>query len=96
MLTRHDILGRLAENRAELHRLGARRLGLFGSFARAEGRTDSDVDLLVDLDHHGFDRYMDLKLFLEDLLGRRVDLVLSDRIKPALREHILSDVIDAA
>lgn len=39
---------------------------------------------------------MDLKLFLEGPLGRRVDLVLSDRIKPALRERILGDVIDAA
>jgi len=54
------------------------------------------VDLLVDLDHHSFDRYMDLKLYLEDLLGRRVDLVLSDRLKPALRESILGGVIDAA
>lgn len=96
MLSRDEILRRLTQNRAELRRLGARRLGLFGSFARGEARADSDVDLLVDLDHHGFDRYMDLKLFLEDLLGRRVDLVLSDRIKPALRERILGDVIDAA
>ncbi|MEQ1893836.1 MAG: nucleotidyltransferase family protein [Planctomycetota bacterium] len=96
MLTRDIILRLLAERRSELRELGARRLGLFGSFARDEGREDSDVDLLVDLDHHGFDRYMDLKLFLEDLLGRRVDLVLSDRIKPALRERILASVIDAA
>jgi len=93
---RDEILQKLGQNRSELRRLGALRLGLFGSFARGEARADSDVDLLVDLDHHGFDRYMDLKLFLEDLLGRRVDLVLSDRIKPALRERILGDVIDAA
>ncbi len=96
MLTREDILRLLAEHRAELMRLGARRLGLFGSFARGGARADSDVDLLVDLDRHSFDRYMDLKLYLEDLLGRRIDLVLSDRLKPALRERILSDVIDAA
>ncbi|MEO6709265.1 MAG: nucleotidyltransferase family protein [Planctomycetota bacterium] len=96
MTTRDDILQTLATHRDELSRLGARRLGLFGSFARNEARTDSDVDLLVDLDRHSFDRYMDLKLFLEDLLGRRVDLVLSDHIKPALREHILRGVIDAA
>ena len=69
---------------------------MFGSFARGEAKQDSDVDLLVDLDRHTFDRYMDLKLYLEDLLGRRVDLVLSDRIKPALRESILRGVIDAA
>lgn len=96
MLTRDEILRRLALHRADLRRMGARRLGLFGSFARDEARPDSDVDVLVDLDEHGFDRYMDLKLFLEDLLGRRVDLVLIDRIKPALRERILGDVIDAA
>ncbi len=96
MITRDEILRRLSANRVELQHLGARRLGLFGSFARAEAHADSDVDLLVDLDRHGFDRYMDLKFFLEDLLGRRVDLVLSDRIKPALRERILRSVIDAA
>ena len=96
MLTREEILRLLAENRAALARLGARRLGLFGSFARNEARADSDVDILVDLDRHEFDRYMDLKLYLEDLFGWRVDLVLSDRLKPALREQILSGVIDAA
>lgn len=96
MLTRDDILRILSAKKDELARLGARRLGLFGSFARDEARPDSDVDLLVDLDLHSFDRYMDLKLYLEDLLGRRIDLVLSDRIKPALRERILGSVIDAA
>jgi uncharacterized protein len=69
----------LREHRAELQRLGARRLGLFGSFARGEARPDSDVDLLVELDRRTFDRYMDLKLRLEQLLGRPVDLVLADR-----------------
>jgi hypothetical protein len=96
MLTRDDILRTLSANKDELARLGARRLGLFGSFARNEAGPDSDVDLLVELDRHSFDRYMDLKLYLEDLLGRRVDLVLSDRLKPALRESILGGVIDAA
>ena len=96
MQTREDVLRVLAEHRDELAQRGARRLGLFGSFAREEARPDSDVDLLVDLDRHTFDRFMDLKLYLEDILGRRVDLVLFDRIKPALRERILRGVIDAA
>ncbi len=91
-----DILRLLREQRHELARLGALRLGLFGSFARGDGGPESDVDLLVELDQRTFDRYMDLKFYLEDLLGRRVDLVLADRIKPALRDRILSEVIDAA
>lgn len=96
MITSGEILRVLAANRSEIARLGARRLGLFGSFARGEAGEDSDVDLLVDLDRHEFDRYMDLKIYLEDLLGRRVDLVLADRLKPTLRERILREVIDAA
>jgi predicted nucleotidyltransferase len=95
-LTRESILRILKEQRSELAQRGARRLGLCGSFARGAPRGDSDVDLLVELDRHTFDRTMDLKLCLEDRLGRRVDLVLSDRVKPALREHILDGRIDAA
>lgn len=95
-MTSDDILRVLREHRAELQGMGARRLGLFGSFVRGEERPDSDVDLLVELDRRTFDRYMDLKLRLEQLLGRPVDLVLADRLKPTLRDRILSTVIDAA
>jgi predicted nucleotidyltransferase len=69
---------------------------LFGSFARDEARPDSDVDLVVDLDRITFDRFMDLKLRLEDLLHRRVDLVLRDSLKPRIREQILRECIRAA
>jgi hypothetical protein len=91
-----DVLQTLREHRDEIRALGARRLGLFGSTARGEANAASDVDLLVELDRRTFDRYMDLKLYLEDLLGRRVDLVLADHLKPRLRDQILSETIDAA
>lgn len=96
MLDRQAILGRLATNADKLHALGARSVSLFGSFARDEAGSESDVDLLVDLDQHTFDRYMDLKIWLEDLLGRCVDLVLIDGLKPRVREKILSEAIRAA
>jgi predicted nucleotidyltransferase len=96
MLTRQDVLDVLAAHADELHALGVRWLGLFGSFARDEARDDSDVDLVVDLDQHTFDRFMNLKLRLEDLLGRRVDLVLDDSLKPRVRDRILREVIRAA
>ena len=96
MSDRQTILDRLAACADELHALGARSVALFGSFARDEARPDSDVDLLVDLDEHTFDRYMDLKLRLEDLLGRSVDLVLVDGLKPRVRDKILSEAIRAA
>ena len=86
----------LRAHRAALAELGVLKLGVFGSYARGEARPDSDVDVLVELDEHTFDRYMDLKLYLEDLLGKRVDLVLADRIKARLRDRILSEVVYAA
>jgi len=96
MLDRQAVLDRLSTSSRELHDLGARTLALFGSFARDEATAESDVDLLVDLDRHTFDRYMDLKLRLEDLLGRRVDLVLVETLKPRVREQILREAIRAA
>lgn len=89
--TRETILGRLAENREALRRLGVRRLGLFGSAAR--GDEARDLDFLLELDVKTFDAYMDVKLFLEDLFGRPVDLVLADALKPALREGILRETV---
>lgn len=96
MMDRQAVLDRLSASAEELHGLGARSLALFGSFAREEARDESDVDLLVDLDRHTFDRYMDLKIRLEDLLGRRVDLVLIENLKPRIRDQILSEAIRAA
>jgi len=96
MIPATEILSVLREHRSRLSELGAVRIGVFGSVARGDASPESDVDVLVELDESTFDRYMDLKLYLEDLLGRRVDLVQADRIKPALRDQILSEVIDAA
>jgi hypothetical protein len=96
VLTREAILRTLADNRDALRSLGVRRLGLFGSFARDTAGPDSDLDFVVELERKTFDSYMDLKLLLEDLFGRRVDLVLEDGIKSDLREQILADMIDAA
>ena len=84
----------LQRHRAELKRLGVKSLALFGSLARGEGGELSDVDFVVSLERKSFDDYMDLKLLLEDLFGRTVDLVLESTIKPRLRDAILSEAVD--
>ena len=77
-------------------RFGVKSLGLFGSIARGEASPRSDVDILVEFDAPSFDHYMDLKFYLEERLGRPVDLVLKGSLKPALRERILREVRDVA
>ena len=94
-MDREEILNTIEANKEILKKIGVRRLGLFGSHARGESKTTSDLDFIVELEHETFDAYMDLKEFLEELFGCRVDLVLMDAIKPRLRESILGEAIYA-
>ncbi len=76
---------------------GIAKIGVFGSFARGEGKEDSDVDILVEFKDgfKTFDNYMDLKFFLEDIFYRGVDLVTLKALKPQLKEYILQEAIYA-
>jgi predicted nucleotidyltransferase len=94
-LTEQKILSLLKANEAHIKGLGVRSLGLFGSFAHGDDTEKSDLDLVVEFEKKTFDAYMDLKLFLEDLFGRSVDLVLADAVKPRLRGPILEDAVHA-
>jgi predicted nucleotidyltransferase len=90
-----EILKKLKAHRRAIKAYGVRSLGLFGSYARGEQRRRSDLDFVVEFERKSFDAYMDLKAYLEDLFERRVELVISDRIKPRLRETILREAVHA-
>lgn len=86
----------LREAAPEIRRkFGVREIGIFGSTAREEALADSDVDVLVEFEDATFDRYMDLKFYLEDLFGRPCDLVLTDSLKEGIRASALNEVIYA-
>ena len=93
--TRAEVLERIAEKRPELRRLGVRSLALFGSGARDDLASASDLDFFVEFERKSFDAYMDVKFLLEDLFGCSVDLVLKEAIKPRLREAILGEAVHA-
>lgn len=97
MSERDEILQTLTQHQASIRALGARRLGLFGSQARGEASEESDLDFLVEFEPGAktFDNYMGLKELLEDLFGRSVDLVISEVLKPRLREGILREAVYA-
>lgn len=85
----------LSVRRAAIKGFGAKRLALFGSFATEEASASSDVDFVVEFEKKTFDSYMGLKMFPKEILGRKVDLVLKDSIKPALRRSIMAEMADA-
>ncbi len=76
---------------------GVRRIALFGSTARDEAREGSDLDILVEFDVvPALDAFVGLKLFLEDRLGRRVDLVTPDALKPRMRPAVEREAVNVA
>lgn len=89
------ILKTIERHRSDVNRYGVKRLGLFGSYARGRTRKGSDLDFLVEFDRDTFDNYMGLKIYLEDLFHKRIDLVIADAVKERLRPTILRDVIYA-
>ncbi len=94
MLTSKNILTLLEQNKAIIKKYGVKRIGLFGSYLRNEQKPTIDIDILVEFEKGKitFDNYMDLKFFLEDLFKCRVDLVISEAIKPELKPEILGSV----
>jgi len=74
---------------------GVKRIGIFGSVVRGEETPTSDIDILVEFarGRATFRNFMNLIRYLEDLFGRRVDLVTTSGIDPYLRPYIEDEVI---
>jgi predicted nucleotidyltransferase len=87
----------LKRHRTDLHQRGVKSLAVFGSMARGEATPDSDIDLLVEFSRPvGLFEFIRLKMYLEDLTGRQVDLVTRDALRPAMRDDILNEAIHVA
>jgi predicted nucleotidyltransferase len=99
-MNRSQVLKILAEHHDKLARdFGVKSLALFGSVVRDEATAVSDLDLLVEFDGRpiGLFHLSRTQHYLESILGAtKVDLVLRDGIKPALKERILREAIHAA
>lgn len=96
--TKEQIFTLLHDHQSELRRLGVQRYGVFGSFIRNAATDQSDVDLLVEFapGQKTFDHFMQLAFFLEDVLGRKVDLITTESLSPYIGPHILREVEYAA
>lgn len=97
-MNRAQVLVQLQRHRQEIEqRFAIKHLSVFGSAARDELRQDSDIDVLVEFEGTPtFDGYMELKFYLEELLGRTVDLVTHDAVKPRMRPLIEQEAIHVA
>jgi len=97
-MSRSEVISRLASHRDAIRqRFGVRSMALFGSVGRDEARDDSDVDLLVEFEGPSTARgFFDLKAYLEEVLGREVDLATRSMVGPALQRAIASELLRVA
>lgn len=94
-LGRGQVLELLSAHKAALEtRFGVRDLALFGSTIRDAARPDSDVDILVSFDGPATaQRYFGVMFYLEDLLGRPVDLVTDKALRAELRPYVEKEAV---
>lgn len=81
-------------NRMRIRDYGVRTMGLFGSFARNEQNDLSDVDLLVDFetDKETYRNFISLAYYMEELLGRKVEVITRNGLSPYIGPRILKEV----
>lgn len=85
----------VGENKIVLEKkYSVKSIGVFGSYSRSEERRESDIDLLVDF-HSSPDLFEFIRLeeFLSVLLGKRIDLVTKNALKPLIKEDILRETV---
>lgn len=91
-----EVIERLQQQRKQLRAMGVAQLGLFGSFVRDEAGPDSDVDLLAKMEDKALtlNGYFAVIDFLEELLGRPVELLIPNGLSRHIGPHILREVAD--
>lgn len=93
---RDDVLRRLRRRKSEISAAGVEKLFLFGSVARGEARAGSDVDLFYEPAPGasiGLVELGKLKARIEEILGRKTDLVPGDSFRPHVRERAMRDAV---
>jgi len=96
--TKEELLKIISERQNQIKGLGVKRCGIFGSVVRSKHTAHSDIDVLVEFEPNQktFDNFMCLAVFLEELFGRKVDLVTVESLSPYIGPHILPEVEYAA
>jgi hypothetical protein len=95
-MDKQQVLDKLNARRDRLDEFAVKSLFLFGSVARDEATSDSDVDFLVEFNRPvGLFTLLGLKAYLEELLGCSVDVGTPNSLRPHLRETVLKEAIRA-
>lgn len=94
-MKKEEVVRKLRENIDKLKSFGVKRIGIFGSIVRGEGKEKSDIDVLVEFedDKKNFENFINLAFFLEELFNRKVDLLTPESISRYIRPYIEKEIV---
>lgn len=95
---KQGLISLLQDNGQKIKDYGVAKLSLFGSFSTGNFKPDSDVDLLIEFEpgKKTYDNFMDLSFFLEELVGRRVEVITPQSLSKYIGPHILKQAENVA
>lgn len=90
---KNQIISLLQQNEQKIKSFGISKIGLFGSFVSGSQDNNSDVDLIVEFEkgRKSYKSFIELAFFLEELLGRKVDLLTEKSLNPYFGQRILNE-----
>ncbi len=94
-MTKEQVINFLSSKKEFMRdRYGVVKIGLFGSYARAENNDNSDIDIAVELERENkADNYFGLLHFLEDNLHKKIDLGIESNLKEPIKKYIEKEII---
>ena len=93
MMTKEKIIKLLQENRSFFDSMyGVKKIGVFGSYAKGQPDENSDIDVFVEFEHPIGFRFIEFSEYLEDLLGRKVDVLTPAGIRGIRIARIAKDI----
>ncbi|MEK6616781.1 MAG: nucleotidyltransferase family protein [Bacteroidota bacterium] len=92
--TKKELIERILASRQRICSYGVKQLGIFGSFVRDHAKESSDVDFFVDFypERKNFDAFMDLGFYLEELTGRKIEIVTPQSLNKFIGKYITQEV----
>ena len=93
-MNKEEIIRKIRENRKKIESFGVKKIGIFGSIVRGEAKEDSDIDIVVEFERGKatFKNVCGLVDFLEELFGKKVDILTPDGIESIRIKHVKEEI----
>lgn len=92
--TKQELIQKIVDSKKQILGYGVKEIGIFGSFVRNEAKESSDIDFLIEFypEQKNFDNFMELAFYLQNLLGRKVEIVTPQSLSKYIGPYILKEV----